>query len=159
MRDTADIMWLDKFGKKGIDMKLQAIKRKPEYKWVIVALCFLMVFTCLGFCSSNKSLYLSVITEALGIKRSVFSFSDSCRYITTAVVNLFFGTLVSKYGTRKLIGVGFLCLIASCLLYAAGTHVVMFYIAGSLLGMGLSWTSTTMVGCATRDHYASHICK
>ena len=140
-------------------MKLQAIKRKPEYKWVIVALCFLMVFTCLGFCSSNKSLYLSVITEALGIKRSVFSFSDSCRYITTAVVNLFFGTLVSKYGTKKLIGAGFLCLIASCLVYAAGTHVVMVYIAGSLLGMGLSWTSTTMVGCATRDHYASHICK
>lgn len=104
-----------------MDMKLQAIKRKPEYKWIIVALCFLMVFTCLGFCSSNKSLYLSVITEALGIKRSVFSFSDSCRYITTAVVNLFFGTLVSKYGTRKLIGAGFLCLI--------------------------SWTSTTMVGC------------
>ena len=28
-------------------------------------------------------------------KKKCFSFSDSCRYITTAVVNLFFGTLVS----------------------------------------------------------------
>jgi len=89
-------------------VKLQTGKRKLEYKWVIVALCFLMVFTSLGFCSSNKSLYLSAITGALGIKRSVFSFGDSCRYITTAVVNLFFGTLVSKYGTRKWTGILFL---------------------------------------------------
>lgn len=122
-------------------------KGKLEYKWIIVALCFLMVFTTLGFCSSNKGLYLSAITEALGIKRSVFSFGDSCRYVTTAVVNLFFGTLVSRYGTRKLIAAGFGCLIASCLVYAVGTQVWMFYIAGALLGMGLSWTTTTMVGC------------
>ena len=121
-------------------------KKKLEYKWVIVALCFLMVFTTLGFCSSNKGLYLSAITEALGIKRSAFSFGDSCRYVTTAVVNLFFGTLISKYGARKLIAAGFLSLIASCIVYATGTNVVMFYIAGSLLGMGLSWTTTTMVG-------------
>lgn len=126
---------------------MEQTKKKLDYKWIIVALCFLMVFATLGFCSSNKGLYLSAITDALGIKRSVFSIGDSCRYVTTAVVNLFFGSLVSRYGTRKLIAAGFLCLIASCLVYATGTHVVMFYIAGALLGMGLSWTTTTMVGC------------
>ncbi len=117
-----------------------------DYKWVIVALCFLMVFTCLGFCSSNKSLYLSAITEALGIKRSAFSIGDSCRYVTTAIVNIFFGTLVNKYGTKKLIAAGFLCLIGSCIMYIIGTNIIYFYIGGCLLGMGLSWTTTTMVG-------------
>lgn len=128
-------------------MKPIRLQKKPDYKWVIVALCFLMVFTTLGFCSSNRSLYLSAITEALGIRRSAFSFSDSCRYVTTAVVNLFFGTLVSRYGVKKLIGAGFLCLIASCTVFATGSNVWAFYLAGVLLGMGLSWTSTTMVGC------------
>ena len=117
-----------------------------DYKWVIVALCFLMVFTCLGFCSSNKSLYLSAITEALGIKRSAFSIGDSCRYVATSVINIFFGTLVNKFGTKKLIAAGFLCLIGSCVMYIIGTNIIYFYIGGCLLGVGLSWTTTTMVG-------------
>lgn len=128
-------------------MESEQTKKKLDYKWVIVGLCFLMVFTCLGFCSSNKGLYLSAMTEALQIKRSTFSVGDSFRYVTTSVVNLFFGALVMRFGTKKLIGAGFLALIASCILYAVGSHVVVFYIAGSLLGLGLSWTTTTMVGC------------
>ena len=71
---------------------MEQTKKRLDYKWVIVGLCFLMVFTNLGFCSSNKSLYLSAITEALGIKRSVFSIADSCRFVTTAIINLFFGS-------------------------------------------------------------------
>lgn len=122
-------------------------KRKFDYKWVIVALCFIMIFICLGFCSSNKGLYLSAMTEALGIKRSVFSIGDSIRYIATAIVNIFFGTLVSRFGTKKLIGAGFVCLILACLFYAYSTGLIGIYIAGALLGMGFSWTTTTMVGC------------
>ncbi len=120
--------------------------RHLDYKWVIIALCFLMVSVCLGFCSSPKSLYLSAITEALGIKRSAFSIGDSCRFISTAVINLFFGKLVHKFGTKKLIAAGFAALIGSCVLYALSTHIIGFYLGGCLLGLGLSWTTTTMVG-------------
>ena len=42
-----------------------------KYSVVVAGIC--MVFVCLGFCSSNKSLYLSAITEALSIPRSLFS--------------------------------------------------------------------------------------
>ena len=121
-------------------------QKKLDYKWVMVALCFLMVFTCLGFCSSNKSLYVTAITEALGIKRSLFSIGDSCRFIVTAIVNIFFGTLVNRFGTKKLIGAGFICLAASALIYSSATNVWGFYLGGCILGMGLSWTTTTMVG-------------
>ncbi len=126
--------------------KSVSASRKLDYKWVIIALCFLMVSVCLGFCSSPKSLYLSAITEALGIKRSAFSIGDSCRFITTAVINLFFGKLVYKFGTRKLIAAGFASLIGSCILYALSTNIIGFYVGGCLLGLGLSWTTTTMVG-------------
>ena len=121
-------------------------KKKLEYKWIVAAVSFIMVFTVLGFCSSAKSLYISPVTEALGISRGAFSINDSCRYISTAVVNLFFGILIAKFGARKLIGAGFMCLIISCLLYSVGTNMVVFYIGGVFLGVGLSWTTTTIVG-------------
>lgn len=115
--------------------------------WValVIASCFMMIFVCLGFCSSNKSLYLGAITEALGIQRSLFSINDSFRYVTTAVVNLFFGALIGKFGAKKLVGAGFLCLIISTLIYATASHVAVFYVGGMFLGMGLSFTTTTMV--------------
>jgi len=128
-------------------MKSRQKKRGIEYKWIIIALCFIMVFTCLGFCSSNKSLYTFAITDALGIQRSAFSLNDSCRYITTAIVNMFFGSLVSKFGTKKLICAGFVSLILSCLAYSVATNVFVIYLGGCLLGIGLAWTTTTMVGC------------
>lgn len=121
-------------------------KKKLEYKWIVAAVSFIMVFTVLGFCSSAKSLYISPVTEALGISRGAFSINDSCRYISTAVVNLFFGMLIAKFGARKLIGAGFVCLIISCLLYSVGTNVFVFYVGGVFLGVGLSWTTTTIVG-------------
>lgn len=122
------------------------IKRTNWYKWVIVAVSFLMVMICLGFCSSTKPLYLSAITGALGIERGLFSINDSCRFITTAVVNLFFGALIAKFGPRKLVAAGFLSLCASMLIYSLAESIYVFYIGGCLLGLGLSWTTTTMVG-------------
>ena len=73
----------------------------------------LLMFIGLGFCSSNKSLYLSAITDALGIKRSVFSLATSLRFIVTSVSSLFFGNLVSRFGTKKLMLTGILCLYAA----------------------------------------------
>lgn len=119
-------------------------KKKIEYKWIILIICFLMVFTCLGFISSNKSLYLGAITKALGIKRSLFSISDTCRFIASAVVNLFLSRLVSKLGIRKLVAIGFACLISSVLLYAYATNILLFYLGGALLGIGLAFTTTAI---------------
>ena len=142
--------------RKDSDLKLeskQGVKRKIEYKWVIGAIGFLMVFICLGFCSSPKSLFVSAITEALDIKRSLFSINDTCRHAANAIVNIFFGFLVNKFGTKKLICAGFIALIASCLVYAVATQIWMFYLGGTLLGIGLSWTTTTMVGCIINRWY------
>ena len=120
--------------------------RKFHYAWVIFTCCFLSVFTSLGFGSAPKSLFLAAITENLGISRGLFSISDSCRFITTAVVNLFFGKLVAKFGPRKLIGAGFVCLALSGLISAVSSNVFGFYLANIFLGLGLAWSTTTLVG-------------
>lgn len=125
-------------------MKLHS--KKIEYQWVIVALSCLMVMTVLGFCSSSKGIFISPVCTALGMSRSVFSFNESARYITTSVVNIFFGTLIYRFGAKKLICCGFVSLIASMLAYSFSTNVFGFLAGGILLGLGISFTTTTMVG-------------
>ena len=126
------------------------MKKKLDYQWVIVVTCFIMEFVALGFCSSNKSLYLGAITEALNIPRSLFSINDSVRFITSATVSLFFGTLVQKLGARKMVGIGFLALICSMQIYSHAENVFVFYIGGCLLGLGLSFCTTVMIGSIIR---------
>lgn len=122
----------------------QANKKKFDYTWVVILCCFLMVFTGLGFCSSPKQMFLKAVTEALEIPRSLYSFNTSFRYATLAIMNMFFGTLVYKFKPRKLIALGFACLIASTLLYAMADNVILIYVGGALLGAGLCFTSSTM---------------
>lgn len=120
--------------------------RKIDYKWVIVVISCLMVFTVLGFCSSANSMYISPITEALGISRASYSVTTSVRYVTTAVANLFFGMLIYRLGAKKLILGGFVSLIISTLLYSVSESVLVFCIGSVFLGIGLSFTTTSMVG-------------
>ena len=119
----------------------------------------MMVFICLGFCSSTKSLYLDVVTNALNIPRTLFAFNDSCRFISSAIINLFFGTLVYKFGVRKMTAFGFLRLIASMLTYAHADNIYVFYIGGSLLGIGLTFTTTTMASSIIRRWFSKDIGK
>jgi MFS family permease len=106
----------------------------------------LMIMISLGFGSSTKSLFPDEIAKDLGVERSLVSIGESCRYIAAAVVNLFFGALISKFGPKKLICSGLIALSFAMLLYSVADNLAMIYIAGSLLGIGFSWTTTTMVG-------------
>ena len=126
---------------------MQALRaEKAYYKWVVLVLCFLTVFGGLGFCSTAKSIFLTPITNALGISRSAFSVNDSIRFLTSAVASFFFGSLVARFGTKKLMLAGFVCLMCSMFLNMGATQIWQFYIAGFFLGLGLSWLSTTMIG-------------
>ena len=118
--------------------------KKIDYKWIIIVASFLMVFTCLGFCSGNNGLFLPAITDATGIKRSLYSFTITFRYIAVTISNLFFGTLVAKFGTRKLIAFGFSVLACAMFIFANATSLPGLYIGGFFVGVGLSYTSTTM---------------
>ena len=66
--------------------------------------------------------------------------------MATAVVNLFFGTLIAKFGAKKLVVAGLFCVAFSMFLYSIADGLPLIYVAGTLLGIGFAWTSTTMVG-------------
>ena len=121
------------------------LTEKSWYKWLVAAGCFLMIFLGLGFCSSNKSLYLGAITDALGFKKSDFALQDSLRYIITAVSNIFFGSLVMKLGPKLMTAIGFLGYIGFLAISSFAENLALFYLAGCLLGLGSSFCATAMV--------------
>ena len=127
-------------------MKYVQGKKGFDYKWIIVAVCFLIVFVGLGFCSTPRRLFVEPITTALGIKRSVYALNDTFRYIASATINLFFGALVAKFGAKKLICAGIVSLMAATLCFAYASNHYILWLGGALLGTGFSWTTTTMVG-------------
>lgn len=134
-------------------------QKKLDYKWVILVMCIMMNFVCLGFCSSNKGMYLTAITDALGIKRSLFSINDSCRYVASALVNLFFGALAVKIGLRAMTAIGFASTAAAMLTYALAENVLVFYLGGTLLGIGLAFTTTSMTSSIVRRWFNKDIGK
>ncbi len=132
------------------------MKRKFDYKWVIIGLCILMVMVSLGFVSSTKSLFPDEIAKALGVERSLVSIYESMRYIGTAIVNLFFGYLIAKFKPKLLIIAGFISLISSMLLFSFANSLWVLYVAGLLMGVGFSWTTTTMVGYVVDIWYSEN---
>lgn len=136
-------------------MKIEGSKLK--YEWIIFALLFLMIFFSLGFCSSNRTIFLAPVTEALGIKRSVFAVSDSFRFVSASITNFFFGALVNRFGTKRLIISGLIFITSALVLFAAAENVLWFYLGGTLLGIGFSWTSTSMVGYVITRWSKNHI--
>lgn len=125
-------------------MKL-SLTQRPWYKWCVAAGCFLMIFLGMGFCSSNKSLYLGAITGALDIPRSMFALQDTLRFTVTAVVNVLFGALVAKLGPKVMVGIGFLGFLGYLGISIVAEQIIWFYVAGCLLGVATSFCSTAMV--------------
>ena len=130
--------------------------KRLDYKWVIAVLSFFLILTAVGFMSTPRSLFIVPITEALGISRTAYSLNDTARYVSGAVVNLFFGVLVARFGAKKLALAGFLTLCASALCYTLADNVVVLCLGGFLLGVGGSWTSTSIISYVINHWFTTH---
>lgn len=130
-------------------------KKKLHYAWIIFVVCFLMAGCALGFCSTPTGLYLKPISDTLNISRAAYSVRNSIRFVTTALINIFFGKLILKFGARKLATAGLLSLSAACIVSATAQNIWMLYLGGALFGIGFSWTTTTMVGYVVDKWFTS----
>ena len=128
-----------------------------DYKWVILGICFLMEFICLGFCSSNAGLYTVPITEALGIKRSLYSISTSIRYAAQTITALSFGAAIHRFGVKKMACVGMLSLLGSVVIRMYATQFYHFYISGALWGVGMVFSGGTMASTIVRRWFQKDI--
>lgn len=134
-------------------------KFRFDYKWVVLAVCFLMEFLCLGFCSSNMGLYTAPVTDALQIDRLDYSFWSSIRYAVQVVMALFFGIIVNRFGIKKMIFAGLCALTGATLLRAFSTNIWHIYLAGALHGFGIVYVGSTMAGTIVRRWFQQDIGK
>lgn len=138
-------------------MELKQSKR--DYKWVVLAVCFMMEFISLGFCSSNPGLFTVPVTKALSIDRLAYSYAGSIRYAVQVLVALAFGTLVNRFGIRKMVFVGLAAMISATVLRMTGTKVIHYYLAGGLHGFGIVFVGSTMAGTIVRRWFKEDIGK
>ena len=109
-----------------------------------------MEFLCLGFCSSNVGLYTKAVTEALNIKRSVYSLGNSIRYVAQVLTALYFGNLVHRFGIKKLVALGLASLTGSVVARALATEFYHLYIGSVLWGVGIVLVGGNMAGTIVR---------
>ena len=140
-------------------MTLATKKRRLDYKWVVLITCFMMEFVCLGFCSSNPGLYTGAVTDALGIKRSLYQLGTSIRYIVQALMGLFFGSLIQRFGVKKLVGVGLISLCGSITMRYLTANIWHHYIGCILWGLGLTFAGGTMASLVVRRWFDKDIGK
>ncbi len=138
-------------------MKIQ--KFKFDYKWVILFVCFLMEFVCLGFCSSNPGLYTDAVTTALGIPRSLYSIGTSIRYSVQVLIGFAFGSLIQRFGIKKLVGVGLFSLCGSIIIRYLTTNIWHHYIGCALWGLGIVFAGGTMASTVVRRWFHKDIGK
>lgn len=134
-------------------------KLRLDYKWVVLIVCFLMEFICLGFCSSNVGLYTIPVTDALNIDRLTYSYWSSIRYVAQVIMALYFGTLINRFGIKKMVFTGLCALIGATVLRVVGTNVFHFYLAGALHGIGIVFVGSTMAGTIVRRWFKQDIGK
>lgn len=134
-------------------------KSDPNYKWVILVICFLMEFLCLGFCSSNQGLFTKPVTSALEIDRLAYSYWSSIRYAVQALVALSFGAMVNRFGFKTMVFAGLAALAGATLLRTFGTSLAAFYVAGALHGAGIVFSGGTMAGTIVRRWFKQDIGK
>ena len=124
-----------------------------KYRWLVAVLCFLLIFLGLGFCISGRSIFLAPITQALNISRSAFSVCDSIRYATSAALSFLMGKLIQHFGTKRLICLGLISLLAATLLYATASHLLPFYVGSVFFGIGLALGATAMVSTVINSYF------
>ena len=117
-------------------MSLQ--NKRFSYAWVIVFICALLMFLS-GFVGGYQGQWLSAVTEGLNLSRTSFSLSNTCRYATTAIMNMVFLFVFHRLGVKKTLTLGFVFAIAAFVLYSTANKVWMFYVAGTAFGIGLSF--------------------
>lgn len=90
-------------------------KIKANYHWLIAAIALIAMFTCGGIGNSLAGITLIPITDSLNVSRGEYSSAMMVRSASNILMNLFSGTLLVKFGYRKLVTI---CLVISTLGYA-----------------------------------------
>lgn len=123
-------------------MQKSGLVKSSKYAWVVLILLVLMQFVYASITLSTVTLYMEPILNAHPeVSRTAYALTITLNGGANAIVSIFFGKLVDKFGLKKMISFCSILMIAGVILYAKGTAIWMFYLAAILEGISLCFCS------------------
>lgn len=123
-------------------MQKSGLVKSSNYAWGVLVLLILMQFVYAGLTLSTVTLYMEPILAAHPeLSRTAYALTITLNGGANAIMSVFYGRLVEKFGMKSMISFCSLLMIAGVLLYATGTSIWMFYLAAILQGISLCFCS------------------
>lgn len=123
-------------------MQKSSLVKSSKYAWGVLILLILMQFVYAGLTLSTVTLYMEPILAAHPeLSRTAYALTITLNGGANAIMSIFYGRLVEKFGMKNMISFCSLLMIAGVLLYATGTSIWMFYLAAILQGISLCFCS------------------
>lgn len=109
---------------------------KKNYHWLIAAALLLQLFLIGGIYNNLSNLFMLPVTESMGIARGSFALAVSMKGLASFISTFFSGTLLHRYGYRKMVSI---LMFTNCLalaLMATGKSVVTLGLGFAIMGLG-----------------------
>lgn len=113
--------------------------------WRIVAVCFLLATFGWGLGFYGQSVYVAELQRAHGWSASLISSATTFFYLFGALLVVFVGEAVRKYGPRLCLIAGTLAMAAAAVAIGAVREPWQLYLANALLAFGWAGTSLAMI--------------
>lgn len=113
--------------------------------WRIVAVCFLLATFGWGLGFYGQSVYVAELQRARGWPASLISAGTTFFYLFGALLVVFVGEAVRKYGPRLCLMAGTLAMAAAAVAIGAVREPWQLYLADAVLAFGWAGTSLAMI--------------
>jgi len=113
--------------------------------WRIVAVCFLLATFGWGLGFYGQSVYVAELQRARGWPASLISAGTTFFYLFGALLVVFVGEAVRKYGPRLCLIAGTLAMAAAAVAIGAVREPWQLYLANAVLAFGWAGTSLAMI--------------
>lgn len=113
--------------------------------WRIVAVCFLLATFGWGLGFYGQSVYVAELQRAHGWSASLISSGTTFFYLFGALLVVFVGEAVRKYGPRLCLVMGTLAMAAAAVAIGAVREPWQLYLADAVLAFGWAGTSLAMI--------------
>lgn len=112
------------------------MKTKIHYGWIVCAGCTLAMFCCCGLVIQAFSVYMPFLVQRYGLTQTQASLVPTFRSLFSLIFKFLVIWFIDRLNVRRTMGLGFLFVIASFVLYAGNGPYWLIYAAAALAGIG-----------------------
>jgi MFS family permease len=114
---------------------------KFYYGWVMLFMGFMFMFICYVIKANCSSLFITPITEELGVTRTAYTMNNTIMTITMLIASAFMGRIMGKFKMRYILTGCVAIICVTFLLMSRATSLMHFYLLSAV--QGFAWAGAT----------------